>query len=211
MQGGWNKLTAALHTAVYVGLAVASVNNVRAGDAFGTYLGSVNTVGVYSNGYSGYWSGVYNYVNRTSNGKTTTFKTGAKWQCVELPSRYYWQLSGKQYTAVDAYKWFSAGYSGLRAVKTGSAELPPAGAILCWSGGSGGLGHVAVVTKTPKSTDTLIYCANQNVNCTSDDVNRWVKLTVTKNSAGAITGVKLADDGPSRGSTLYKYQGFLAP
>jgi surface antigen len=126
----------------------------------GQLLGYVNGVAVKGNKKS-------QDINNTGN--PNGFNSGMMWQCVELCIRYYYlkfNIDIKYYGTGknNAYNFFTtANKRGLTAYANGGAESPKVGDIICWSGGAGGFGHVAIVSVI---TSKYILIAQQNGNKT---------------------------------------------
>jgi hypothetical protein len=157
---------------------------------WGVEVASIDNVGVYSNG------------GDTCNAKTST-KYGAQYQCVELIQRYYaikwhypniWPNIG---TAADL--WSSA----LPTTTSGTGQIvrydntaanmaanpPVRGDALVWTGGSGGSGHVALVTSV---TNHKVYFVDQNFVPYGQDALPIVK-GVIQNSGSDIYDPSAAD------------------
>lgn len=120
---------------------------------FGTLLGTVDGVDVRYNPL-GYASNI----NNTYNGTTT----GMKWQCVEFVNRYYLQVYGMniRIAGTNANQYYTtASQRGLVAKNNGGSTAPRVGDVLCFSGGSGGYGHVMIITEV---SSNQIKVAQQN-------------------------------------------------
>jgi hypothetical protein len=119
--------------------------------SLGGVNGTVNNVTVYYNG--GAVTELYNIVGGVN--------TGMKWQCVEYVNRYYLQVYGMNiriagHHAKDYYP--NAAARGLTAIANG-AGAPRVGDILCFSGGSGGYGHVMIIVEV---AGNYVKVAQQN-------------------------------------------------
>lgn len=120
---------------------------------FGTLLGTVDGVEVRYNPL-----GYVSNINNTYNGTTT----GMKWQCVELVNRYYLQVYGMdiRISGTNAYQYYgTASQRGLVAKSNGGTTAPRVGDVLCFSGGSGGLGHVMIISEV---SSNQVKVAHQN-------------------------------------------------
>ena len=170
---------------------------------FGTSLGSFNGVTTYSNynpptgvDFHNYGSGIF---------------TGLKWQCVEYVQRYFYLQYGMNLYALsggglNAYQFFGAASTlGLAAyTNNSSTTAPQAGDILCFSGGSGGYGHVAIVRGTSSNergqNELDLDIIEQNG--TNDSSDAWFPLTYTV--SGGVYNVSAAHL-----SSLLTVQGWL--
>lgn len=143
---------------------------------YGTLLGKVNGVEVYSNGCldpSTAECGGHPDTYNTNN--AGGYNTGLMWQCVELVNRYFLQQYGLQIrvageSANQYYKNASA--RGLLRYSNGGAEGPRVGDILVSEVGK--YGHVAIVSKVTSNT---VYYAQQNFNEGPADLESTIKLT----------------------------------
>jgi hypothetical protein len=149
-----------------VALLVLAAGESRA-DPYGTLLGTVNGVQVYSNGSTGTVSNAY----YTLSG----YQTGMKWQCVELCSRYYWVVYKKQIGGGDASTWYDkAAAKGLKQYANGGTTIPQVGDILC----SGS--HVCIVRAVNRTgTDKFeVLTTHQNWMNNSSDLKYAFNMTV---------------------------------
>lgn len=166
------------HNRARLGFLAASafllgLSNGAVASPYGTLLGYLNNVKIYSNGSPKYVSNSYNY--STYNGKS--YRTGMKWQCVEFARRYYLLRYGRflSYTG-NANTWWSNG-AGLKKYKQGGTIPPRAGDIICSNSGS--FGHLAVVRSVGTGYITI---SQQNFFEDSRDVS--YRLSLVKTSTG---------------------------
>jgi surface antigen len=143
--------------------------------SFGTDLGSFNGVTAYSNGSSGYYSGLSNTVNG--------IYTGIKWQCVEYVRRYYLIVYGSNLGSLyrgNANTWYdNASTMGLSRYANGGPTAPQVGDIITSNGGS--FGHVAIIRSV---TGNQVCTIQQNFSNDTNDLNRCLSLSV---SSGTYT------------------------
>lgn len=185
--------------------AVASVGSAATPTGWGRMLGS-KPVTVYSNGYSGYWSGVRIPVKVYINGSQVTFKGGIGYQCVELVQRMCILLHRSDPQAsefgggADAVNWWLKTSYFYRYTNGGTTK-PVVGDLVIWSNGTGP-GHIATVTAVNTTSVTI---AEQNILCNlvtasgRSDANHVVTMTKGTNSSGRTT-YKLDNNAPnSRG------------
>lgn len=197
---------------------------VLAGDAsadpLGAKLGSYNGVTCYSNGTSGRWSSkdplnsvtiqVSERYKVGKKWKTRTIDksivTGYKWQCVEYVNRYYALQYGLDIGGGNGADYYGrASKKGLAAYKDGGKILPIPGDIVCWGGGPGGYGHVAVVREVGSDYVKVI---EQNRLCTKTDADHKITMTVKRDANGKVTSVTIDPKGvSSKGG--YFTQGWL--
>lgn len=143
---------------------------------YGTLLGKVNGVEVYSNGCldpSTAACGGHPDTYNTNN--AGGYNTGLMWQCVELVNRYFLQQYGLQIRVAgeNANQYYkNASARGLLRYPNAGAESPRVGDILVSEVGK--YGHVAIVSKV--TTDTVYY-AQQNFNEGPADLESTLKLT----------------------------------
>ena len=159
---------------------------------FGTMVGSFNGVPAYSNGSPDFVSDQYN----TDAG----INTGMKWQCVEYVNRYYYIIYSMniRIPGQNANDYFAnATTRGLVQYSNGGSNTPQVGDILCFGGGSSGLGHVAIVREVGS---TFVKVIQQNVTEDSRDADFSYDLSI---SGGSYT-VSAANLGAS-----YFCQGWL--
>ena len=154
----------------------------------GSKLGSFKGVYSYSNGTSGRFSSndpinsvtvtYTEYVNGRAVAKKKTIVTGYQWQCVEFGKRFFGLNNLYDIGSGNASEYYAkASAKGLAAYKDGGTTLPAVGDLICWGGGSGGLGHVAIVREVG---DTYIRVIEQNRLCDSTDADHKIGMTVTK-------------------------------
>ncbi len=169
MAGASTRMLIAGIAAVLMGAAGASTVHA---DEYGTVLGTVNSITVYSNGQVGYVSGVTSSVNG--------YTCGIKWQCVEFCSRYYWVVYGKKIAGGNANSWYAnPAAKGLTANPNGGASIPKVGDILCSESGPGG--HVAIiraVNVAAKAGTFDVIVAHQNWTNTSADLAKTFTMTL---------------------------------
>ncbi len=121
---------------------------------YGEYLDQYKGVSAYSSG-----SCIANYIGNCAN-----LPVYNKYQCVEYVIRFYsaaikidtssWVGSGNAATYYG-----SASTKGLMSFPNGGSERPKPDDILAFSGGTGGYGHVAIITEV---TDTYVKVIEQN-------------------------------------------------
>jgi surface antigen len=118
-------------------------------------VGTFNGVDAYSN----------SSLNHPSNDERNTdagIFTGLKWQCVEYVNRYYYLIHGITnlgFQNANTY-YGNATARGLMAYPNVGSTAPQVGDILCFGGGSQGLGHVAIIREV--GTD-YVKVIQQNV------------------------------------------------
>lgn len=154
------------------GLGAGSAVAVPSVAAYGTLVGTFNGVAAYSNGSDTYVSNQYNITDDGTN-------TGMKWQCVEYVKRYYYLNYGKTWyipgqNANDYYG--NATALGLTAFPNTGTTAPQVGDILAFAGGSGELGHVAIIRELGADYVKVIQ---QNVTQNSRDADFSYSLTVS--------------------------------
>ncbi len=195
---------------------LALSTSAPAAEKLGTKLGSFNGVNCYSNGTSGRWKSSDPIHSETItytewiNGKPVTKKktivTGYEWQCVEYGKRFFALNNKHDIGGGNAVDYFNKASSrGLTTYKDGGTTLPLPGDLICWGGGGGGLGHVAVIREVGSD---YIRVIEQNRLCDFTDGNHKITMTVTRNSKKAITKVTVDPKGvSSKGG--YWTQGWL--
>lgn len=179
-------------------LAISSQGIAQTKLSLDSSMGSFNGVTAFSNGSSGRESTVYNYQFDSSTG--TNYNLGYKWQCVEYCNRYYFQINRKKIrvAGTNAVDYFATASSrGLVAYPNGGAVAPAPGDIMCFSGGSGGYGHVSICRSV---SSTAVNVCQQNVTCTTRDANFAHSMVVNSG--------KYTVSGASLGKT-YVCQGWL--
>jgi surface antigen len=144
--------------------------------SFGSYLGEVNGVEVYSNGASTYYSDSAHYVG--------SVYTGIEWQCVEFVRRYYltrftldlaaaWQATNR-----DANQWYNnAGEMNLDSISNGGTKPPEVDDILVSEGGSNG--HIAIVRSR---SGNQVCTTQQNFSNDTTDLSRCLTLSSSGSS-----------------------------
>ena len=161
-------------------------------------MGSFNSVTAFSNGSSNRDSTVYNYQYDSSTGKN--YNLGFKWQCVEYCNRYYFQVHRKKIriAGTNAVDYFGTASSrGLISYPNGGTVAPAPGDIMCFSGGSGGYGHVSICRSVASTT---VNVCQQNVTCTTRDAN-FPHTMVVKSGKYTVSGSSLGSS--------YTCQGWL--
>ena len=143
---------------------------------WGTVLGA-NPVTVYSNGISGYWSGVRNPVTIPGH---ATYSGGIAYQCVELTQRACILIYKSDPGGANAVDWWKM-TSYFNPYPNSGTTKPAVGDLVVWSGGSSGDGHIAIITAVNSSSVTL---AEQNVLCTTRDAAHVATLTTFSDSKG---------------------------
>jgi len=114
-----------------------------------TYLGSIDGIGVYSNGDSG------------SNGCMDTYNL--KFQCVELAQRYYAILHGMDpiwRSGAACNMWNQYPDKMESRPNDGTSPAPVRGDLIIWGCPNGGNGHVAVVAGSPSGGRIYYYQQN---------------------------------------------------
>lgn len=144
---------------------------LRSSEAFGTVLGNFNGAVVYSNGSTGYNSGVYNF--------ETGINTGLKFQCVEYVNRYFKIVYALDLKSTGIYGNANSYYSnaaagGLTAFANGGATKPAVGDLICSNGGE--FGHVAIVREVGAG---YVKCVMQNWSNTPLDNSMQLAMTTT--------------------------------
>ena len=151
---------------------------------WGTSIGSFKGVTAYSNGSHDYDSPRGSY--------------GLNYQCAEYVTRYYSLIYSVNLAGQNAYQFFAnASSRGLASFQNGGNVAPQSGDILCFGGGSGGFGHVAIISDVNSGGVTVIQ---ENVTESVRDAAYAYALTV---SGGTYTV-----DASRLGSTYY-CQGWL--
>lgn len=149
--------------------------------AFGAKVGSFLGVDAYSNGNTGYNSGVYSAY-------------GLKWQCVEYCNRFgvlKGGLANLKGTGHAKSYYTTASSKGLIAYPNGGTMAPAVGDLLPSAGGP--YGHIAVVREIGSSFIKVIH---QNWSNTSSDNSMTLKMTV---SGGKYTVAGFSNTYPVQG------------
>lgn len=103
-------------------------------------------------------------VNLYASGISLT-GSNLNYQCTRFCNNYYSQVYGMNIVNTgtnggNANTWFAnASAKGLSAFTNGGSTGPRVGDVLCLSGGSGGYGHVGIITEV---SSTQVKMANQN-------------------------------------------------
>ncbi|MBF0547437.1 MAG: SUMF1/EgtB/PvdO family nonheme iron enzyme [Candidatus Riflebacteria bacterium] len=127
--------------------------------------------------------------------------TGLEWQCVEFMNRYYFQVNHVNLRSIGGFN-ASATYPyaaalGLNAMSNGGTASPQVGDILCFSGGTGGYGHVAIIRDVGPN---YVVCIQQHVKNDSRDSNFVYDMTVSGGNY-TVSAARLGAD--------YSCQGWL--
>jgi len=196
---------------ILICFVIVSIYSTSFADPWGTYLGTYNSVNVYSNGTGGYVSNEYNFINGTN--------TGMKWQCVEYVNRYYLLIYNKNirvpgHNAVNYYP--NATQHGLVSYPNNGNTAPAIGDVLCFSGGNPNYGHVAIVREIGSN---YLKVAQQNVLNNSGDVNYNIIMSISNgyyNVSGSSIGGGYVCQGWLRKTTntvsvSFKFNGIELP
>lgn len=129
--------------------------------------------------------GTYLDVPAYSNGAQTGTGYGY-WQCVEYVKRLYSQKLGISGFSGNAYTYYNkASALGLRSYPNGSPFSPWPKDILVYSGGTGGYGHVAVITAVRSDSIDVIeqnvnrYTAYRTIPKSGNTFSKWGSYSVT--------------------------------
>ncbi|MBF0548600.1 MAG: CHAP domain-containing protein [Candidatus Riflebacteria bacterium] len=156
---------------------------------YGTPLGNFNNVEVYSNNQAPASQDV-----NLSGG----VETGLKWECPEFVNRYYkviYNTNLRSKSKANASSYYTlADTFGLSHYKNGESEIPKIGDILCFGGGKGGRGHVAIVREVSPQA-SAIYVTQQNVRQNEGDLYFNLPLI---SSGGKYTVDCISQGGGSR-------------
>lgn len=145
---------------------------------YGTLLGDVNGVSIYSNGcLDPSIASCGSHPDTYNTGNLAGYNSGLQWQCVELVNRYYYQVYNQdiRIPGQNANQYFkNAAERGLTAYLNGGNTQPAVGDILVSEGGVNG--HVAIVREV---TATIVKVAEQNWHEGPADVSTPLALHIS--------------------------------